>query len=82
MGHEEEHGNDGSIAPDPDNDGDRYALPPGNISGTAAIVLGVVAVILVVSSAVGFCPSYLPLRISTRKKSTQGPCVTERPVLG
>jgi hypothetical protein len=42
----------------------------GNISGTAAIVLGVVALIFVVSSAVGFCPSYVPLRISTRKKST------------
>lgn len=44
----------------------------GNISGTAAIVLGVVAVIFVVSSAVGFCPSYVPLRISTRKEPPPG----------
>jgi K+-transporting ATPase A subunit len=42
----------------------------GNISGIAAIVLGVVAAVFVVSSAVGFCPGYLPLGISTRKEPT------------
>jgi hypothetical protein len=37
------------------------------ISGTTAIVLGVVAVIFVVTSTVRFCPAYLPFGLSTRK---------------
>jgi hypothetical protein len=37
------------------------------ISGTVAIVLGVLAAILLATSAVGFCPIYLGLKISTKK---------------
>jgi hypothetical protein len=37
------------------------------ISGVAAVVLGLAAVIFVVSSAVGFCPTYAPFGISTRR---------------
>jgi Na+(H+)/acetate symporter ActP len=37
------------------------------ISGTAAIILGLFAVIFVLTSFVGFCPLYLPLKISTKK---------------
>jgi len=37
------------------------------ISGTLAIVLGIVAIAFVVTSLVGWCPSYLPLGLSTRK---------------
>lgn len=37
----------------------------GIISGTLAAVLGVVAVIFLVTSAIGFCPMYVPLKIST-----------------
>jgi hypothetical protein len=40
----------------------------GNISGTAAIILGIIAVIFVLTSLVGFCPLYVPLKISTKKK--------------
>jgi hypothetical protein len=40
----------------------------GNISGTAAIILGIFAVIFVLTSLVGFCPLYVPLKISTKKK--------------
>jgi hypothetical protein len=40
----------------------------GNLSGIAAIILGILAVIFVVTSSVGFCPLYLPFGISTRKK--------------
>ena len=36
------------------------------ITGTAAIVLGVLAVVFVVTSIVGVCPLYLPFGISTR----------------
>jgi hypothetical protein len=38
------------------------------ISGTAAIVLGIVAVIFLLTSLVSFCPLYFPFKISTGKK--------------
>lgn len=37
----------------------------GMINGTAAIVLAAVAVIFIVTSAIGTCPAYMPLRIDT-----------------
>ena len=37
------------------------------ISGTVAIVLGIVAVIFLVTSFVSWCPAYLPFKLSTRK---------------
>jgi uncharacterized membrane protein YtjA (UPF0391 family) len=40
----------------------------GNISGTAAVVLGILAVIFLVTSLVGFCPAYRLLGASTRKR--------------
>lgn len=39
----------------------------GTIGGTLAIVLGIVAVAFLVTSLVGWCPSYLPFGLSTRK---------------
>jgi glucose uptake protein GlcU len=38
------------------------------ISGTIAIILGVVAVILLITGFVRFCPLYFPLGINTNKK--------------
>jgi hypothetical protein len=38
------------------------------IEGNLAIVLGVFAAILVLTSFISFCPLYLPFGISTRKK--------------
>ncbi|MBD3290755.1 DUF2892 domain-containing protein [candidate division KSB1 bacterium] len=40
----------------------------GTISGTAAIILGIIAIAFLVTSFIGFCPSYLPFKISTKKK--------------
>ncbi len=40
----------------------------GNLSGLAAIILGILAIIFVVTSFVGFCPGYLPFGLSTRKQ--------------
>jgi hypothetical protein len=40
----------------------------GQIGGTLAIVLGVFALIFVLTSLISFCPLYLPLGISTRPK--------------
>lgn len=39
----------------------------GQVTGTVAIVLGVVAIAFFVTSLIGFCPSYVPFGISTRK---------------
>jgi hypothetical protein len=39
------------------------------LSTTAAIILGIFAVVFVLTSIVGLCPLYLPLGISTRKKT-------------
>ena len=43
----------------------------GMITGIAAIILGIFAVIFLLTSAIGFCPLYLPLKISTRKKQQE-----------
>jgi hypothetical protein len=40
----------------------------GKISGTVAIVLGIVAVAFLVTSLVSRCPVYVPFGLSTRKE--------------
>ncbi len=40
----------------------------GTLSGLGAIILGILAVIFIVTSFVGVCPLYKPLGIDTRKK--------------
>ena len=39
------------------------------ISGTWAIILGIVSVVFLITSLIGVCPLYMPFGISTRKKS-------------
>ncbi|MBN2416206.1 DUF2892 domain-containing protein [bacterium] len=39
-----------------------------NIDGTAAIVLGIIAIVFIITSAAGFCPLYVPFKIKTLKK--------------
>ena len=39
----------------------------GQITGTLAIVLGIVGIIFLVTSIIGWCPAYLPFGLSTRK---------------
>ena len=41
------------------------------VTGTLAIVLGVLAVIFVLTSLVGSCPLYLPFGLSTRSRPKQ-----------
>lgn len=41
----------------------------GKLSGTIALILGVVAVAFFLTSLVGTCPLYMPLGLSTRRKS-------------
>jgi hypothetical protein len=42
----------------------------GKISGTLGIVLGVFAIVFVLTSLAGRCPGYLPFGLSTRKSPT------------
>lgn len=39
------------------------------ISGTLALILGVFAIIFLITSFVSFCPLYSPFNINTRKKN-------------
>ncbi|MGM0579685.1 MAG: YgaP family membrane protein [Bacteroidota bacterium] len=43
----------------------------GIISGTLAIVLGILAIVFLATSFVSFCPLYYPFGISTRGKSAK-----------
>jgi amino acid transporter len=36
------------------------------ISGTVAILLGIVAIAFVITSFIGWCPAYIPFGLSTR----------------
>jgi len=40
----------------------------GRISGTAAVVLAVIAVVFLATSLAGRCPLYVPFGISTRRE--------------
>ena len=37
------------------------------ISGTAAIILGILAIVFLLTSVVGFCPLYAPFNFSTKR---------------
>lgn len=41
----------------------------GQLTGLLAIILGIFAVVFLVTSLFGFCPLYLPFNLSTLKKS-------------
>lgn len=40
----------------------------GYISGTLAIVLGIIAAALLLTSAIGWCPAYAPFGLSTCRR--------------
>jgi Na+(H+)/acetate symporter ActP len=40
----------------------------GEITGTAAVILGIIAVIFILTGLISVCPLYLPFKISTMKK--------------
>lgn len=39
----------------------------GQISGTVASILGILAIIFILTSLIGTCPLYLPFGLSTKK---------------
>ncbi|MFZ2055700.1 MAG: DUF2892 domain-containing protein [Candidatus Aminicenantales bacterium] len=40
------------------------------ITGTLGIILGILAIIFLLTSLVGFCPLYVPFKLSTKKKAS------------
>lgn len=46
-------------------------LLTGTLSGTLATILGILAIVFLLTSAVGWCPLYVPFKISTMKKGQQ-----------
>jgi hypothetical protein len=40
----------------------------GSITGIAAIILGILAVVFIITGLIGFCPLYVPFKISTIKE--------------
>lgn len=44
----------------------------GQISGTLAVILGIVAVLMLLTSLLSFCPFYGVCKISTRKEKAAG----------
>jgi thiamine transporter ThiT len=47
----------------------------GHIGGTLGIILGVVAIVFLLTSFIGWCPAYITLGISTCEKSHGTPGV-------
>ena len=47
---------------------DEEKVSDSKTSGVWAVILGILAVIFVVTSLIGFCPLYAPLKLSTRGK--------------
>ena len=41
----------------------------GQVTGTLAVILGILAVVLLATSTMGFCPLYAALKIKTMKRS-------------
>jgi len=42
----------------------------GQLNGGLALVLGIIAIAFLITSIVGYCPVYVPLKISTCKRTT------------
>ena len=42
----------------------------GQLSTVAAVILGILAVIFLITGVVAFCPLYVPFKINTNKKQS------------
>ncbi|MCW7491529.1 DUF2892 domain-containing protein [Leptospira sp. 2 VSF19] len=40
----------------------------GVVEGTTALVLLIIGLVMIATSAIGFCPAYLPFKITTKEK--------------
>jgi hypothetical protein len=46
-----------------------YLILSESLTGTLAIVLGIIGILLLLTAAVGVCPAYIPLKITSLKKA-------------
>ena len=46
-----------------------YLIYDGTLAGTVGTILGVIAIVLLLTSLVSFCPLYFVLKLSTLKKT-------------
>jgi amino acid transporter len=46
-----------------------YLILNGTLAGTVGTILGIIAIVFLLTSIFSFCPLYLPLKISTLKKT-------------
>lgn len=49
-----------------------YLIVSDTLTGLWAIILGVLAGVLLLTSFISFCPAYLPFRLSTRRDRPAG----------
>ncbi len=42
------------------------------VTGAAGVIVGIIAIVLLFTSLFGFCGLYVPLKISTQKRKTEG----------
>ena len=42
------------------------------VKGVGAVILGIIAILLLATSIFGFCGLYVPLKVSTLKKKSEG----------
>lgn len=47
-----------------------FLIVTGAVQGFVATILGILAVVFVLTSIIRFCPAYVPLHINTDKKKT------------
>lgn len=48
-----------------------YLILSESLTGTLATVMGIVGIVLLLTAAIGFCPAYIPLKITSLKKATK-----------
>ncbi len=46
-----------------------YLILSESLTGTLATVMGIVGILLLITAAVGVCPAYIPLKITSLKKA-------------
>jgi hypothetical protein len=47
-----------------------YFIVTGQLSVVASIILGILALVFLLTSFVGHCPLYVPLKLSTKRRDT------------
>ncbi len=46
-----------------------YLILTESLTGSLATILGIVGIILLLTAATGFCPAYIPMKLTTLRKA-------------